>query len=493
MPRRRSQKEFLQECVSIHLDKYDYSLVNYCNNITPVKIICKDHGIFEQLPKIHLKGGGCPKCSYASRGEGARLTNEEFLEKANLKHGKKYTYPNLNYKKAYDFIEVTCPIHGVFKQRAYLHLHGSGCQKCYDERRGDACRYEKSDVIKKSKLIHGDIFNYKEFDYLNTSSKIKLTCKEHNFTFYQTIQSHLAGHNGCVRCSSKNSQSENIIEEILKKHNVDFLKNNREILSGKELDFYIPSKSLAIECNGVYWHSEIAGKNRKYHLSKTLNCNSNNIRLIHIFQNEITNSKKIVISRLKTILGIKKKSIYARKCHVKEISSKLKSKFLSKYHLQGDDKSSVKLGLFYRSRLIAVITFCKNRKALGKSHIEGEWELSRYATLAHFNVTGGAGKLLKYFERNWKPKKITTYADRRWSQGNMYKKLGFTKIRESTPNYWYFYQSGLKLYHRFNFRKQELPKKLDTFDENLTEWENMKVNGWNRIWDCGNLVFEKSI
>ena len=95
---------------------------------------------------------------------------------------------------------------------------------------------------------------------------------------------------------------------------------------------------------------------------------------------------------------------------------------------------------------------------------------------------------------NYKPSKIVTYADKRWSYGDVYYKLGFEHSHDSQPNYWYFHKTNMtKVYHRFNFRKSELNKKLDSFDPNKTEWENMKLNGWNRIWDCGNMVFIKVV
>ena len=106
-------------------------------------------------------------------------------------------------------------------------------------------------------------------------------------------------------------------------------------------------------------------------------------------------------------------------------------------------------------------------------------------------VVGGASKLLKYFERNYIPSKITTYSDERWSVGDMYFKIGFEYKHTSKPNYWYYDKYLRKRFYRFNFRKSELSKKLETFDPNKTEWQNMQDNGWDRIWDCGNKVFEK--
>jgi len=121
----------------------------------------------------------------------------------------------------------------------------------------------------------------------------------------------------------------------------------------------------------------------------------------------------------------------------------------------------------------------------------GEYELIRYATSNI--VIGGASKLLAYFIKIYAPKKIISYADRRWTfyKDNMYDKMGFTKVSDGTPNYWYFGKDGnYRRFHRFGFRKDILPTRLPIFDVSLTEWKNMKNNGWDRIWDCGNLKYE---
>ena len=136
---------------------------------------------------------------------------------------------------------------------------------------------------------------------------------------------------------------------------------------------------------------------------------NNGYKLIHIFEHEWINKQTIIKSKLKALFNVEQERIYARKCIIKEISNKEKNEFLNQFHIQGEDKSKVKLGLFYEEELVAVITFGKPR--FNKNY---EYELIRYATSKH--VIGGATKLLKYFERNYKPKSIITYADRRFSQ-----------------------------------------------------------------------------
>lgn len=293
----------------------------------------------------------------------------------------------------------------------------------------------------------------------------------------------------CPKCTTHSNIEMTIIDYVAKLP-LTFQVNTRTIISPYELDVYFPEKHLGIEINGLYWHSESTGKPRKSHVQKTELCEKNNIRLIQLFADEIMYQLPIVKCRLKHILGLIKRKIYARKCEVKPISVLLKNKFLNKYHIQGKDNSTINLGLHYKNRLVAVMTFSKLRKVLALEHKEGSYELSRFAAINHFVIVGGADKLLKYFERNYQPKTLTTYADRRWSQGDVYYKLGFQLDHISAPSYWYTKDYYHRIY-RFNFRKNILKTKLAKFDPNLSEWENMKANGYDRIWDCGNMVFTK--
>ena len=118
-----------------------------------------------------------------------------------------------------------------------------------------------------------------------------------------------------------------------------------------------------------------------------------------------------------------------------------------------------------------------------------EYELIRYATKSGYHVIGGAGKLLSYFEKTYKPKSLVSYADRRWSQGKLYYALNFKLDHISSPNYWYVY--GCDIESRLKYQKHKLSRLLEIYDSNLSEYENMKNNGYRRIYDCGNFVFVK--
>ena len=296
----------------------------------------------------------------------------------------------------------------------------------------------------------------------------------------------------CPICYSiyKSKPEKDILKYIKSIYDGKIIENDKKILNKLELDIYLPEKNLAIEFDGLHWHSDLTLNDKKYHLNKTLKCEKQNIQLIHIFEDEWINKQEIVKNKLKNLLGLSTEKIYARNCKIRELLSQEKKYFLNMYHIQGDDKSSIKIGLFYENDLVAVMTFGNRRVAMGKKSTEkGEYELLRYATSK--NVVGGAGKLLSYFIKNYQPKKIVSYADRRWSQGNLYEKLGFELVSKTPLNYWYI--KGLSRIHRFNFRKNVLSKKLEIFSGELTEWQNMQLNGYDRIWDCGSLKYRKDI
>lgn len=334
------------------------------------------------------------------------------------------------------------------------------------------------------------LFNLDEYVGIEKKYKFKHTKCGHEF--YDSLDNgHVPVCRNCYPLESNKSKYEDELYDFIDTllPNEIIIRNDKKILNNiYELDIFIPNKKIAIEFNGLYWHSEIGGKkSKKYHLGKTKFCFLKNIRLIHVFEDEWVLKKEIVKNRLKNILGIINKKIYARKCTIKEIDSKTKNNFLNEYHLQGEDKSKIKLGLFYEDELVSVMTFGSLRKSLGYKGVKNTFELIRF--VSKYNVIGGASKLLKYFIVNYKPNKIISYADRRWSTGNLYEKIGFKFITTTEPSYWYT-NTYITRTHRFNFRKNVLSKKLEQFDPKLSEWQNMQLNNYDRIWDCGTLKYE---
>jgi len=274
---------------------------------------------------------------------------------------------------------------------------------------------------------------------------------------------------------------------------IDFIKSSgiipkehdRTILSGSEIDILIPEKNIGIECDGLIWHSEVFGKkDRTYHLNKTEMSIKKGINLIHIWDWEWINKKDIVKSMILNKLG-KSLSIYARKCEIKEMPSIIKSEFIKDNHIQGNDISSVQIGLYYNKEIVSIMTFSKSR--FDKKY---EYEMSRYCNKIGYNIVGGANKLFSYFLKKYNPTSIVSYCDRRYFSGKVYSNIGMTLVSTSPPSYHYFNKNNCIPLNRLQFQKHKLKNILLKYDSVLTEWENMQLNGYDRIWDCGHLKYE---
>ena len=290
----------------------------------------------------------------------------------------------------------------------------------------------------------------------------------------------------CPECFPKTAGSSLLEHEVFdfvkETFKGDVIEHDRTVLDGYELDIYIPEKHLAIEFDGMFWHSEQNGKEEGYHLAKTEKCLENGIRLIHIFENEWVECDYIVKDMIKSALGIYDEKIYARKCRAVEIDSRTANNFLDWNHLQGGCGSSVQYGLYHDDRLVAVMTFGKPR-----FNEKYDWELIRFVSDSGVQVVGGAGKMLHEFMKSHAGS-ILSYADRRYSNGGVYEKIGFSCIGKTSPNYWWV-KSG-QLLSRYQCQKHRLAGILkDKFDPELSEVENMTLSGWTRIFDCGNLVY----
>ena len=195
---------------------------------------------------------------------------------------------------------------------------------------------------------------------------------------------------------------------------------------------------------------------------------------------------RVIKDILKSKLGYNK-IIFARNCIVKPIDSKTSKEFLDKYHIQGNVNSSIRIGLFYGDELIEIITIGKLRNFMKSKSMNGEYELYRLCTKGGYSVVGGFSKLLKYFERNYNPNKIITFANLDFSYGDVYEKNGFNLEKITSPNYtWSIHQTR---YNRVNFMKH-----IISTDDNkdLTESEIMHNCGYFKVYDTGNVKYIKT-
>lgn len=287
---------------------------------------------------------------------------------------------------------------------------------------------------------------------------------------------------------TNSSSAERELVEFLQGHNL--VRNDRTILDGKELDIYLPDNKLAIEYNGIVWHSfgktfpnNAMIEDKSMHLRKTVECERQSIHLLHIFSNEWENPTKQEIwkSVINGKLG-KNTTIYGRKTNAVKITSLVARNFCDDNHLQGGIGTSISYGLEYDDTIVAVMTFSKPR--FNKKY---DYELIRYCSMKGVHVVGGASKLLT----KMKQYSIITYANRRWSRGDLYTKLGFNNMGNSLPNYFYIAKNQVRLESRNKYQKHKLVALLEDYDANLTESQNMFNNSYRRLWDCGNVVFTK--
>lgn len=265
-------------------------------------------------------------------------------------------------------------------------------------------------------------------------------------------------------------------------------QSNRTIINPYELDMIFSDQKIAIEYGGLYWHSEISsGKHKMYHKTKMDLATEVGWRLITIFSDEWNTKREIVKSRLRHIFGKNIERYYARKLKIVPLTFNESKEFFNNHHIQGDAVAKWRYGLKTDDdNIVAAMTFAGGRKALNS---KDQFELIRYSTNG-CSVVGGADKLLKHFIKIHNPKTIVTYADLRWSVGNLYETLKFTKIGTPSPGYWYV-ENYSKRHHRYNYIKSKLVSM--GFDVSKTEWEIMTECGYDRIWDCGHQKYHLTL
>ena len=487
---------FIERAINVHGDKYDYSKIQYVNSSTKLIFICKEHGEFLQRPDMHLNGSGCKKCGLKNMVEKQSLTNKIFIERAINVHGDKYDYSKTEYVNSEEKLLIICKDHGEFFQIPHNHLNGKGCPKCANEStKNKLCSSNEEFIERSIKLHNNDNYSYHKVEYINSTIPVCIHCMVNDTDgnshgdFFQTPGNHLQGQ-GCPKCTNKSTS--NGEKELIKylSNFVEVEAHNRNILKdNKELDIYIPSLKIAIEYNGLYWHSELS-KDKHYHKDKTKECSNKDIKLIHVFEDEWLNKNNIVKSRLLNIIGITKTKYFARKTTIKVVNISDERNFLEQNHIQGYVASKICYGLYLDNKLISIMSFGNLRKNLGNESKENFYELLRFCNLNNTTVIGGASKLLKHFIKIYKPIEIISYADIRWSSGNLYEKLGFSFVKNTEPNYYYLI--GGKRKNRFNYRKDILVSKYGCSIDD-TEHNFCYNKGWYRIYDCGMKLYKLTL
>ena len=361
----------------------------------------------------------------------------------------------------------------------------------------NADNVSKSNIIKQKKLENRNSGFTKSTlnEDLNFSSYLggglyEMKCSEANHTY--RITRHL--YHARLRIESKLCTICNPIGELKSVKELELFEWIRSIYLGEvvtgykdrlEIDIFIPDLKLGFEFNGLYWHSELF-KEKNYHINKTNHFLDRGIKIIHIWEDDWINKKDILKSQIKNWLNLTERKVFARKCQIKKITDpKIVRDFLNKNHIQGSVRTVLNIGMFYDNELISLMTFdhSEGRKTISDS----EWNLSRFCNKINTNVIGGASKLLSYFSKEYKPSRIITFADKEWSIGDLYYRLGFERIGDSNPNYKYIVDKVRV--NKQRFKKSNLVK--EGYDINKSESKIMFELGIHKIYDCGQIKFEK--
>jgi len=474
--RRLTTEEWVQKAHTIHGNKYTYLNAEYVNSSTQITITCKAHGDFKQRPTDHVAGRGCPSCSGVKR-----WTTKQFITRAKAIHGDAYSYAKSQYTGVYNNTTITCKLHGDFQQSPGNHVNKkAGCPVCAKLTRDRKQTKTTEQFIAQSIKKHKNTYDYTQTKYVHSHQKVKIGCVSHG-VFEQAPGDHLYG-TGCPVCAVNKrnctSVGEQQVAAFVEALGAQIIRNDRTVLSPQELDIYIPAHNLAIEYCGLYWHSEQLGKNKHYHKGKHDKCKQQGIQLLTIFEDEWANKRSQVERKLKSLLHVDVAATYARNCSVRVVDGNAKRTFFDDHHIQGNGPGSINLGLYHHDNLVACMSFIVQKD---------KHYLNRYASSTR--VVGGFSKLLKHFQRTTQWTQIVSFADQRWSNGNLYTSTGWVLDKTIPPDYSYTPQGSNHRAHKFNYRRKYLPTLLTSFVPELSEWENCKANNVLRIWDCGKLRF----
>ncbi len=362
---------------------------------------------------------------------------------------------------------------------------------------------QSDECKKKSKLSQFEsnkkliLEKYKNIDIVDydINDKYILKCDNncvHTFKIYYKLLWHRLKSKTllCTVCNPINKNISGLeiqLTSFIKNNCINIITNSKDIIKPYELDIYLPDLNLAFEFNGVYWHNEL-NKEDDYHYKKTDLCLEKGIQLIHVWEDDWMYKQDIVKSMILNKLGKTINKIFARKTIIKEITdNKLIKEFLENNHLQGFVGSKIKIGLFYENDLVSLMTFGNLRKTMNSKSDNNQYEMLRFCNKLNTNVIGGASKLFNYFIKTYNPKQVISYADRSYSNGDLYEQLGFKLQDITAPNYYYVID-GIRKY-RFGFRKDILIK--EGYDPSKTEHEIMLERKIYRIYNSGNYKFIK--
>jgi hypothetical protein len=351
-------------------------------------------------------------------------------------------------------------------------------------------RKEVKKILSKSKLEKN---NSQALEYLNNKewlieqykTKTAVEIAEILNVYYGTVIWYLKKYEVKIKHHINRSKIEKEIISFINSFNIETKTSIKGLLENNnlELDIFIPNFNMAIEVNGLYWHSctSQTQKDRNRHLTKLNLCLDKNISLLQFTDEEWIYKQDICKSILMNKLKLNTK-INGRDCSVTELTTHAYKDFCITNHISGSSIASIRLGLMYKDELVQVMSFSKSR--FDKKY---EYELIRLCTKKFNYVIGGTSKLFSFFKNKYYPNSIISYANRFFGEGNVYLNLDFILNGSTKPGY--RWTDGNISFNRLDFQKHKLKDKLKIFDPALSETDNMFNNNYRLFWDCGHNIW----
>jgi predicted nucleic acid-binding Zn-ribbon protein len=483
--------KWVERARETHGDRYTYLGMVEGTKFPTLKILCPDHGEFKTQAALHVcadEANGCPECGKERTTAALRFSDETTMSQLKERDPSK-TYLGVVRIKNKRFFTGLCDKHGSVQKDVKGYMRGDHfCQKCGREAIANSSRYDFETFKSLATEVHSGLYEYVDFSETanNVSSTATIKCKKHgNFT--QTAAQHLLG-DGCPKCGNRVSKANTSLAKHLESLGVkvELEKKFTDVEGRIYADVFLPDFNLAIEHNGLRWHSSkfkdsSFSYNRKRRL-EALGCS-----VLIIFEDEFMFSESKVLSLIESRIGLRKAKLQARKLTLGSVGLTEAALLLDSFHIQGSVTTGSAVGLFDNGKLVSVAVFNSNTSNRREKVNGINVELTRFCS--SIAVQGGLSRLVKfYLAQNQKVQSVVSFSDNRLFTGKAYEVAGFRKVYETKQDY--SYVVGKRRKHKSGFQKTRLLKLYPDLDPNWTEKQMTESLKIYRIYDCGKTKWE---
>ena len=513
------------------------------------RLLCPAHGEFEQTFERLAIGRGCKKCGHVATANSKYLSQAEVLERFVARHGGKYDYSRVVYKRQDEKVSIGCPVHGEFLQRPAKHWAGDGCPKCGDERVSEVRRHDLAVWEARAREVHGDRYNYEAIRWERGSAVLTVRCSLHGL-FDLRASNHINKKGNCPACSA-------ISRDNAKRLSVgDFTARAAASHDGKydyrQVEYVTTKDKVTIVCREHGPFRQKADSHlRGSACPKCRGAQSSAERDIASFladHTEVQTRRKIPGSNLEMDIYLPEHQLAVEyhglffhsskhrdsQCHSKKHKAAVAAgirliqvfedewldsrKVVQKTLLHAMGKSDFRV--YARSCHVQEVPDAVANQFLTENHMQGAVRGAEHLGLYLFgelaavmsftrrysargrsknagtveliryasagSIVGGASRLFKTFiSRNPAVKEVVSFSDNRWFSGEVYERLGFSLDAELQATYCYVTASSKSRMSKALFQRKFLPGKLAVFDPDLSERENCERNGFYQIHDAG--------